>query len=101
MAVGYVLVALLASVVAVFAVQNPMPVHARFLVWTLPEASVAALVLVTLAIGVVLAGLPLWLQRWRLRARVRALERQVRQLETALDERNRAMLAQRPSSEAR
>jgi hypothetical protein len=45
---------------------------------------------------VLATGVPLWIQRWRLRSRVRVLEVQVRQLETSLGERDRALL--RPPS---
>jgi phosphoglycerate-specific signal transduction histidine kinase len=77
-----------------------MPVAMRFLTWTLPATSIAALVLAALAAGIVVAGVPLWVQRWRLRARVRTLEVQVRQLETSLTERDRALLG-RPASPGR
>lgn len=96
MAFGYVVVAVLAAAVAVFALQNTGPVAVRFLVWTLPAVSVAALTLLALAAGLVVAGIPLWFRSWRLHSRVRTLELQVRQLETALEERNRAITAQPP-----
>jgi hypothetical protein len=44
----------------------------------------------------VVAGIPLSLQRWRLRARTRTLEARVRMLETAVEERTRAVLGQPP-----
>lgn len=100
MAVGYLVVAILAAAVVVFAFQNGMPVAMRFLTWTLPATSIAALVLAAIAAGIVVAGVPLWIQRWRLRARVRTLEVQVRQLETSLTERDRALLG-RPASPGR
>ena len=96
MALGYLIAALLAAAVVVFAFQNGVPVVVRFLAWTLPATSIAALILVALATGLVVASVPLWIQRWRLRARVRTLEVQVRQLEAALAERGRALLALRP-----
>jgi uncharacterized integral membrane protein len=99
-AVGYLVVAILAAAVVVFAFQNGTPVAVRFLTWILPVTSIAALVLAALAAGIVLAGVPLWIQRWRLRARVRTLEVQVRQLETSLTERDRALLG-RPASPER
>ena len=46
--------------------------------------------------GIVVAGVPLCLQRWRLRARTRTLETRVRMLETAVEERTRAVLGQPP-----
>jgi uncharacterized integral membrane protein len=99
--VAYLVVAILASAIVVFAAQNGTPVAVRFLGWTLPATSLAALVLVALAGGLVVEGIPLWIQRWRLGAQVRVLKVQVRQLETALAERDRALLAQRPSSDPR
>ena len=99
MALGYLVAAVLAATVAVFALQNTGSVAVRFVVWVLPSISVAALTLLALAAGLVVAGLPLWFRSWRLESRVRALERQVRQLETALEERNRAPMT--PPSDPR
>lgn len=98
MVVGYLVAALVAAVVVVFAFQNGTPVSIRFLAWTVPAVSVAGLTLVALAAGTVATGVPLWIQRWRLRARLRHLETQVRQLETSLAERDRALLSRPPSS---
>jgi type II secretory pathway pseudopilin PulG len=70
----------------------------KFLAWTVPEVSAAAVILIALVSGLLIAAIPLWLQRWRLRVRLRALEFQVRQLETALEERNKVVLTQRPSA---
>ncbi|HEY9014500.1 MAG TPA: LapA family protein [Gemmatimonadales bacterium] len=98
MTFGYLLVALLTAAVVVFAFQNGTPVSVKFLAWTVPETSVAAVILIALVMGLLIAAIPLWLQRWRLRVRVRSLEAQVRQLETALEERNKAVLSPRPSS---
>ena len=91
MALGYLAVALLAAAVAVFALQNGTPVGVRFLIWSLRDVPLAALVLVSFAAGLVLTGVPLWFTRWRLASRARTLEAQVRQLETALAERDRAL----------
>ena len=80
MAIGYVIVALIAAAVAVFALQNSEPTSVRFLMWSL-LVPVGALVLLCLAAGLVVAGVPLLIQRWRLRVRVRALEARVIALE--------------------
>jgi len=101
MAFGYLVVAIVAAAVVVFTFQNGTPVSVRFLTWTLPSVSVAGLTLVALAAGIIAAGVPLWIGRWRLRARVRALEQQVRQLETSLAERDRALLKRPPSPGSR
>jgi uncharacterized integral membrane protein len=97
MTFGYIVVAILTAAVVVFAFQNGTPVSVRFLAWTVPEISAAAIILIALVSGLLIAAIPLWLQRWRLRVRVRGLESQVRQLESALEERNRAVLAPRPA----
>ena len=97
MTFGYVVVAILTAAVVVFAFQNGTPVSVRFLAWTVPEISAAAVILIALVSGLLIAAIPLWIQRWRLRVRVRGLEAQVRQLESALEERNKAVLAPRPA----
>lgn len=81
MNLGYLIVAVVAAAVAVFALQNSAPASVRFIVWSIDAVPVAALVLLSLAAGIVVAGVPLWLQRWRLRARARALEQRVAELE--------------------
>lgn len=81
MAFGYLIVAIVAASVALFALQNSAPTQIRFLVWTLDGVPVAALVLLSLAAGLIIAGVPLWLGRWRLRSRARALEARVATLE--------------------
>ena len=70
----YVVVAAVAAVVALFALQNNGPVSIRVVVWTLHATPLASVVLLSVAAGIVLVGVPLWVERWRLRARVRALE---------------------------
>lgn len=81
MAFGYLIVAIVAASVAVFALQNAEPTRIRFLFWVIDGVPVAALVLLSLAAGLVVAGVPLWLGRWRLRARARTLEARVAALE--------------------
>ena len=96
MAIAYVIVALVSAAIAVFAFQNGTQVSVRFLLWTLPTASVAAVTMLALGAGVVIVGVPLWIRSWRLGSRVSVLEARVRQLETALADRERALLAARP-----
>ena len=96
MTFGYLVVAILTAAIVVFAFQNGTPVSVKFLAWTVPEVSAAAVILIALVTGLLIAAIPLWLQRWRLRVRIRSLEAQVRQLEVALDDRNKAVLAPRP-----
>ena len=101
MGFGYFIVAVLTAAIVVFAFQNGTPVAVRFLAWTVPEVSTAAVILLALVSGLIIAAIPLWIQRWRLRARVRALEQQVRQLEAAVAERDKALLAPRPMTNPR
>jgi uncharacterized integral membrane protein len=92
---GYLVVALLAVAVTIFAIVNSAQVKVNFVVREY-EMPLSALVLLSLAAGIVVAGVPLCLQRWRLRARTRTLETRVRMLETAVEERTRAVLGQPP-----
>ena len=101
MSFGYFIVAIITAAIVVFAFQNGTPVTVRFLAWTVPEVSTAAVILLALVCGLIIAAIPLWIQRWRLRARARALEQQVRQLEAAVAERDRALLAPRPTTNPR
>ena len=98
MTFGYLVVAILTAAVVVFAFQNGTPVSVRFLPWTVPEVSVAAVILIALVTGLLIAAIPLWIQRWRRRVRVRALESQVRQLESALEQLNKVAMAPRSSA---
>jgi uncharacterized integral membrane protein len=95
MAFWYLLVALVAAAVAVFALQNSAATSVRFLAWTLDGLPVAAVALGSLAAGLVVAGVPLWLRSWRWRSRAGAAETRVAALERALAERDRAV-PQRP-----
>ncbi len=70
-------VAVLASALTVFALQNHTAVTIRALVWQLEGMSLAAVILLSAAAGIVLVGVPLWIDRWRLRTRLRALEAKV------------------------
>lgn len=72
----YLIVAVVASAITLFALQNTSPTSVRFLIWTVP-APLATVILISVGSGVVLAGLPLWINGWRWRARTRALERRL------------------------
>jgi uncharacterized integral membrane protein len=84
-ALGYVVVALVTAAVAVFVLENRDRVTVRFLGWFVPDLPVAAVVLLSLVAGVLLAGFPLWIQRWRCRARCRALEARLQAIERPPD----------------
>jgi uncharacterized integral membrane protein len=73
--VAYIVVAIVAVAVAVFTMQNTTSVTVRFLVWQIDEVPLAAVILGALVTGGVIVGVPLGLARWRLKSRLRALER--------------------------
>jgi uncharacterized integral membrane protein len=81
-AFGYFLVALVAAAVAIFALQNSEPTRVQFLFWHVDGAPISAVILIALAAGLIVAGLPLLIQRWRLRVRVRTLQARVADLES-------------------
>jgi uncharacterized integral membrane protein len=96
-ALGYLLAALASAAIAVFALQNSEHTRVRFLVWSVDGLPVAAVALGALAVGLVIVGLPCALRIRRWRSQALALEARVRSLETALAERDRALLrGQRP-----
>ena len=73
-AMKYLLVAVVASGITIFALQNTTPVSLRFLLWSLPETPLATVILISVVAGIVLVGLPSSISRWRLRGRARSLE---------------------------
>lgn len=100
MRLGYLIVALLSIAVTVFALQNPGPTAVRFLAWGTDTVPLAAVVLGSFAVGLLIAGVPLWALVWRARSRTRRLETQVKMLETNLADRDRALLRQPPQRQA-
>jgi len=70
----YLVVAILAIVVTTFALQNTDPVNVRFLVWSRDTVPLAGVVLAAVAVGLLIAGVPLLVTRLRHRSRVRSLE---------------------------
>ncbi len=89
MAFRYVFVAVIAVAITLFALQNSGPASVRFLFWSLEGVPLASVILVSVASGVVLVGVPLWVDRWRLRKRARGLEARVAMVEAMLAERER------------
>lgn len=77
----YVLIAAGAVVIAIFALQNPDQVTVRFLAWRLERAPLAAVILLSGAVGAIVVSLVGFVQRWKLRSRIRQLETRVRNLE--------------------
>jgi len=80
-AIGYLLVAVVAAALAVFALQNGAPVKVEFLAWNVDRIPLAGVILGAFAAGLVIAGVPLALQRWRARSQLRRLEARLRTLE--------------------
>ena len=83
MAFRYGVVAVLAVLVTTFALQNTEPVSVRFLVWSRETIPLAGVVLGSVAVGLVIAGIPLLVARLRYRSRVRSLEARLAQAEGA------------------
>ena len=74
MRIGYVVVAVLAVIITVFALQNTDPATVRFLIWRLEAVPVAGLVLASLIVGLLIAGVPLLIRVGIWRSRARSLE---------------------------
>ena len=80
MAQFYVIIALLlATLVAIFAVQNAQEVNIRFLVWTF-QSSVVVVILISLGVGALLAALMSLPQILRARRRLRESEGRLERL---------------------
>jgi len=77
----YLLIAAAAIAIAIFAVQNAEQVTIRFLVWQIERAPLAAVILVSGAAAAILVSLIGFVQRWRLRSKIRQLENRLRSLE--------------------
>jgi putative membrane protein len=73
MALKYIAVAVVAVAITMFALQNSAPASVRFVVWQV-DVPLATTILASVALGVVLVGVPLLVERWRLRSRLRSLE---------------------------
>ena len=96
MGLAYVLVGILSAAVAVFALQNTQTMPIRFVVWSLEGVPLAGAILASLATGLILAAVPLSIELWRARARVRTLETRTEMLESALTMHDAALLTPRP-----
>jgi uncharacterized integral membrane protein len=81
MALGYLLVALLAAAVAVFALQNGTPTTVRFMAWSIEDVPLAGLILGSLAAGFLIAAIPLLIQRSKARRQAARLTTRVKELE--------------------
>jgi uncharacterized integral membrane protein len=85
----HLLIAIVASAITLFALQNSGPTSVRFLLWGVEAVPLAAVILLSAAAGIVLVGLPLWIERLRLRSQARALETRLGCAEALLAERER------------
>jgi uncharacterized integral membrane protein len=83
MAFRYGVVAVLAVLVTTFALQNTEPVSVRFLAWSRDTVPLAGVVLASVAVGLVIAGVPLLVTRLRHRSRVRSLEARLSEAQAA------------------
>ena len=90
MAFGYLVVAILAAAIATFALQNSEAVTIHFLFWSFRPLPIAGVTLAALAVGLIVAGVPLALARRRWRVRSRGLETRVTELQTSLAARERS-----------
>ena len=103
MGIAYLIVALLSAAATIFALQNVQPVSVRFLFWSIENVPLASAILVSLAAGVCLSGIPLTVERWRWRARAGSLETRLETLEREMRDRDASLATQRlrvPAREA-
>jgi len=82
MPIVYVLIAGVAVAIAVFALQNADQVTIRFLIWKIDRAPLAAVILSSGSVGAILVSLIGFVQRWKLRSRIRELETGHRSIDT-------------------
>ena len=86
----YIVVAVIAAAITLFALQNNAPTSIHFMFWQLDAVPLATIMLVSVALGVVLVGVPFLVERWRLRSRLRALESRLRAEAPVVDEQDSA-----------
>jgi uncharacterized integral membrane protein len=83
---GYVVVAALAVIITIFALQNTAETAVRFAIWRLEGVPIAGLVLGSLGAGLVIAAVPLWIKLGIWRSRARSLQTRLAMLDTSADE---------------
>lgn len=96
MGLAYLIVGILSAAVAVFALQNNQPMSLRFISWTIDSVPLASAVLAALAVGLLLAAVPLSYEAWRWRSRARRLESRIETLELTLANRDREAVLMAP-----
>jgi len=85
MTILYLLIAVVVVAIAVFALQNAEQVAIRFLIWKIDRAPLAAVILISGAVGAILVSLVSFVQRWKLRSRIRELEARRRSASVVTD----------------
>jgi len=100
MGLAYVIVGVLSAAVAVFALENNQTASLRFVSWTIENVPLASAVLAALAVGLILAAVPLSFEAWRWRSRARQLESRIEMLELTLANRDRETVLMAPRSVA-
>ena len=98
MAIGYLFVAVVAAALAVFALQNGDAASVQFIVWKVDGIPLAGIILGAFAAGLVIAGVPLAIQRWRARSQLRRLEARLRTLEAQQQQQQRPLTPPREGS---
>jgi uncharacterized integral membrane protein len=77
----YLLIVVMALAITFFALQNADRVTISFLIWRVEGAPLAAVILISGAVGALVVSLVGVVQRWKLRGRIRQLESQLRAAE--------------------
>ena len=77
----YLLGVAVAVAIAIFALQNTDQVTISFIAWKVEKVPLAAVILISGGVGGFVMTLVGWVQRWRLRAKIRQLEARQRSAE--------------------
>ena len=85
MKLGYLVVAALAVIITIFALQNTAEITVRFAIWRLDGVPIAGLVLGSLGAGLLIAGVPLLIKLGIWRRRARSLQTRLGALDTSAD----------------
>jgi len=85
MKLGYLVVAALAVIITIFALQNTAEITVRFAIWRLDGVPIAGLVLGSLGAGLLIAGAPLLIKLGIWRSRARSLQTRLGALDTSAD----------------
>jgi len=85
MKLGYLVVAALAVIITIFALQNTAQTTVRFAIWRLDAVPIAGLVLGSLGAGLLIAGVPLLIKLGIWRSRARSLQTQLGTLDASAD----------------